>query len=289
MSNEKDSINMYLRQIGSIPLLSDPEERELGRIIKDNEPHTEHHESAVDELTTRNLRLVIPVAKRYSKIGVPLMDVIAYGNIGLIKAAHKFDIDKGCKFSTHAYEWIRQGISHHIPTEFSVRLPVHAREKMYRLNQLVDDFFSVYGRIPTQEELSEKTSIPKEYYNVLRKFYLSRPLSLDKKRINFSDSLSNETCLLDVLADEKHDKPHENLERNDLLSRMHKIIDSLPPHKKDIIQRRFGLNGYECQTLDSIGEVYGLTRERIRQIEAICFKKLRLKREVRELYTAYSG
>jgi RNA polymerase sigma factor (sigma-70 family) len=287
MTYELDAVSSYLNQINSYPLLTESEVKKLGRIIKKSDKNSERYKSAVDELTVRNLRLVIRIAKKYSHLGIPLMDTIGYGNMGLYHAAKIFDVDRDCKFSTLAYSWITQAIIRPIPEEFTVRIPIHAVEKMYRLNKSIDELAQTLGRYPTWNDIIKSTQLPKEYFFAFRNFYLSNLLSLNKR---YTDN-DGEDCnsLLDIVSDDKHEEPHEPLQRTDLYERIKDILNTLKPRDNDILQRRFGFNGYVVHTLEEIGEIYSLTRERIRQIEAKCLRKLRGRKEVRQLYASYSG
>ena len=258
-----DPVRMYLREIGKVKLLTGAEEVSLAKRIERNDT------GAKAALIEANLRLVVSVAKRYVGRGLSFLDLIQEGNLGLIRAVEKFDYRKGYKFSTYATWWIRQAITRAIADQArTIRVPVHMVETINRLSRVQRQLVQDLGREPTVDELAEELETTAERVREIRKV-AQEPVSLETPVGEDEDSE-----LGDLLEDERVVGPgdavvgrlrHEELER---------LLDSLSGRERKIIELRFGLNGEEPRTLEEVGQRFGVTRERIRQIEAKTLAKL---------------
>ena len=268
-----DPVRMYLKEIGKIDLLSNDEEFELFKLYRDgNEIEKEH---AREQLVNSNLRLVVSIAKRYVGHGLQFLDLIQEGNMGLIKAVEKFDIDKGCKLSTYATWWIRQAITRALSDHGrTIRIPVHMVERINKIRTYKRDYEQEHdGFTPTDEEISKELNIPihlvKECYK-----YDQEPVSLESPVGDDGDSDASE--LGDFLASDI--KPtdldgesgflHEDL--------MELLSTTLSPKEINVLKMRFGIDDDTGKTLQQVGSQYSVTRERIRQIEAKALRKLRV-------------
>jgi RNA polymerase primary sigma factor len=265
ISDVGDSMDMYLNRIGKWPLLGSEEERKLARRANKGDLNAKW------KLVESNLKLVVSVAKVYSRSGVPLPDLIQEGNIGLMRAVDQFDPDKGFRFSTYAVAWIRQSITRAIERQGrAIRVPSYVIQSIRKLNKAGSSFLTENGREPTVEELCERTQLPRE--KVMRLLEASEALvSLDE-----GVTEDGATSLLERLTDsEAHDPENDALEREGLevLSR---LMAWLSPQEKMIIEKRFGLTDGVTSTLQEIGQQLHITRERVRQLEARALKKLKL-------------
>ncbi len=267
-----DSLRMYLRDIGRIPLLSAAEEVSLAKRMERGDME------AKSRLVEANLRLVVSIAKRYLGRGLSFLDLIQEGNLGLIRAVEKFDYRRGYKFSTYATWWIRQAVTRAIADQArTIRIPVHMVEKLNHLvrakRQLVQDL----GREPTPEEIAKSMDTTVEKVQHLIKISQS-PVSLEKP---VGDE--EEAELGDFLEDEGTPKPMDaamvEIKKDDL----NKVLDSLPHRERKILELRYGLNGEHPRTLEQIGRRFGVTRERIRQIEANTLARLKELQETQHL------
>jgi len=267
-----DSLRMYLRDIGRIPLLSAAEEVSLAKRMERGDME------AKSRLVEANLRLVVSIAKRYLGRGLSFLDLIQEGNLGLIRAVEKFDYRRGYKFSTYATWWIRQAVTRAIADQArTIRIPVHMVEKLNHLvrakRQLVQDL----GREPTPEEIAKVMDSSVEKVQHLIKISQS-PVSLEKP---VGDE--EEAELGDFLEDEGTPRPMEaamsEIKKDDL----NKVLDSLPHRERKILELRYGLNGEHPRTLEQIGRRFGVTRERIRQIEANTLARLKELQETQHL------
>lgn len=265
VSNVGDSMNMYLLRIGKRPLLGATEERDLARSSKLGDDRAKH------KLIEHNLKLVVSVAKIYSRSGLPLPDLIQEGNIGLIKAVDSFDPEKGFRFSTHAFAWIRQAIARAIERQGrAIRVPSYAIQGNRKLHKTSGEFINTFGREPTIEELSEMTGWPKE--KVVRLLESSEALvSLDDIANDVSD-----TSLLELLTQTGVVDPEEDALRRESLKVLGQLMSWLSPQERLIIKKRFGLANGATSTLQEIGQQLHITRERVRQLEARALKKLRM-------------
>jgi RNA polymerase primary sigma factor len=258
------AISAYLREISQTPLLSPEQEIELARKIRSGDLR------ARDLMIRANLRLVVTVAHDYADFGLPLLDLISEGNIGLVKAVERFDETKGAKLSTYAVWWIRQCIKRALSNQSKlVRLPVHLGEKISRMRRVALRMSEELGREPTDDELSAEIGLSAEKVAELRGIGI-RPASLDAP-INDDGS----TEFGESVADEEAQSPFELLRDKDLLSKVDGLLEELDGREKKIIAERFGFGGSARKTLQEIGDALGVSRERIRQLENSALAKLR--------------
>ena len=271
-----DPVQMYLREIGKIPLLSPEEERKLAKKYKE-----EKDEEARQRLCDSNLRLVVSVAKRYVGRGLAFSDLIQSGNEGLIRAVEKFDYSLGYKLSTYANWWIRQAIVRAIADESrTIRIPVHAVEMINKMLRIQRDLNQTLGHEPTVEEVADKMHLPVEKVMELMKYNLEI-LSYDEPVGEDKDSK-----LSDFIEDEKNITPEEAIMQTTLQEDIRKIVSdpkNLTDRERKVIELRFGLIDGQARTLEEVGKIFNVTRERIRQIEARALRKLRKPRIKNEL------
>lgn len=259
-----DAIRSYLYEIGKIPLLTAEEEVIIAKRIEAGE------RSAVQLLTTANLRLVVSIAKKYAKSGLELLDLIQEGNIGLMRAVEKFDYHKGFKFSTYATWWIRQAITRAIADQArTIRIPVHMIETINKFNKTNNSLNTKLGRKPTDEEIALEMEIDITKVAEIRKIN-QNPTSLatpigDEKDSQFQD----------IIADDWSQTPEEFATLEFLKNQIHEVLDTLQDREKRVLALRFGLDDGVTRTLEEVGREFGVTRERIRQIEAKALKKLK--------------
>jgi RNA polymerase primary sigma factor len=264
--NESDSgLNRYLREIGRIPRLTPEEEIELAEKIK------EGNAEARERMISSNLRLVVTIAHDYADLGLPLLDLISEGNIGLTKAVDRFDPGKGAKLSTYAAWWIKQSIKRALADKGkTIRLPVHLVEKIGKLRRVSLQMSDELGREPTDDELGQEVGIASEKVAQLRSIAI-RPASLDAP-IGEDDS----TEFGETVGDEEAQTPFELLRNKNLHQEVGGLIEVLDDREKKIIFERFGLHGGKPKTLEDVSKNFGVTRERIRQLQNIALAKLRL-------------
>jgi RNA polymerase primary sigma factor len=259
-----DSVKMYLREIGTINLLNQEQEISLARRVAEGD------EEAKQQLINANLRLVVSIAKKYTGQGLLFLDLIQEGNTGLIRAAEKFDYTKGFKFSTYATWWIKQGITRAIADQSrTIRVPVHMVETIYKVKKTSRMLMQELGRKPTEEEISERTEIPLENIVAIRK-YSQIPLSLE---MPIGDEESSQ--LGDFIEDKNLEAPEDVTMRNILREELLRAMDVLTEREQMILKLRFGFDDGRPRTLEEVGRVYSVTRERIRQIEEKALRKLR--------------
>jgi len=260
-------MKMYLNEIGKIPPLSHEEVVQLFRRF-----NKEGDAEAKKRLIEANLRLVIHIAKRYSHSPVPFQDLVAEGNLGLIRAVEKFNLNRGCQFSTYATWWIRQSIEHAIINQAKpVRLPAHICLRISRIVKVIKELTQNLDREPTTEEIARfLPESPEE---------IEKDLGLLKKTFSLDSALSEQTdtehTLLDTLPNMNEESPFESVEKLERLQQITCEIEQLNENEKKILWLRYGLGDEEPQTLESIGKRFGVTRERIRQIEKKTILKLR--------------
>ena len=259
-----DSVKMYLREIGTINLLNQEQEINLARRVAEGD------DDAKQKLINANLRLVVSIAKKYTGQGLLFLDLIQEGNTGLIRAAEKFDYTKGFKFSTYATWWIKQGITRAIADQSrTIRVPVHMVETIYKVKKTSRMLMQELGRKPTEEEISERTDIPLENIVAIRK-YSQIPLSLE---MPIGDEESSQ--LGDFIEDKNLEAPEDVTMRNILREELLRAMDVLTEREQMILKLRFGFDDGRPRTLEEVGRVYNVTRERIRQIEEKALRKLR--------------
>jgi len=264
-----DSVKIYLQQIGKIPLLSHEEELAIAKEIKEN-----NNEEAKNALVNANLRLVVSIAKKYIGRGLTFLDLIQEGNVGLIKAAEKFDYVKGYKFSTYATWWIQQAITRGIADKSrTIRLPVHMIETLSKIKKATRDLKNSLHRIPTKEEIAEKLDMPLSklrYVIRIAQGTISLETPINTKEENAK--------IEDVLIDEASVAPDAQVTSENLIDKVKDMLGQLSPKERDILIMRYGLDDDgRKKTLEEIGAKYSVSRERVRQIEnrAICkLKKL---------------
>jgi len=259
-----DPVRMYLKEIGRVPLLSAEEEIELAKRMEQGD------EEAKRRLAESNLRLVVSIAKRYVGRGMLFLDLIQEGNLGLIKAVEKFDYCKGFKFSTYATWWIRQAITRAIADQArTIRIPVHMVETINKLNRIQRQLIQELGRDPTPEETAKEMQISVERVREISKIS-QEPVSLETPIGEEEDS-----HLGDFIEDEEAVAPAEAASFLLLREQLDYVLDTLTSREKKVLQLRFGLEDGRSRTLEEVGQVFGVTRERIRQIEAKALRKLR--------------
>jgi len=264
----KDAFTLYMQEVGQTKLLTPQEEIVLAKRIKKGD------KKAREEMIKANLKLVVKIARDYENNGLPLLDLINEGNIGLMKGVERFDPTKGAKLSTYAAWWIKQSIKRALANQSkTIRLPVHVVDKLFHIRKAETRLHDILGRDPTDEELSDELGIaPKRIAHYRRASV--RPSSLDAL---IGDDHSN--SISEVVADEKAETPYRQLEEKTNTRMIRDILPSLDEREQKILSARFGLDGNDEQTLEEIGQEFGVTRERIRQIQEIALTKLRRKIE----------
>ncbi|MBC7235739.1 MAG: sigma-70 family RNA polymerase sigma factor [Chloroflexi bacterium] len=295
----EDTVSLYLRQMGQVPLLTAAEEVVLARQIEEGckakaqldkgedltpEERAELHkkvrlgEQARTQLVEANTRLVVSVAKKYIGQGVALLDLIQEGNIGLMKAVEKFDYHRGYKFSTYATWWIRQGVTRALAQQSRlIRLPVHAGDQIRRIYRVIENLEQETGRRPTVEEIADQTGISAA--KIERLLRISRyPVSLARPVGDDGD-----TEFGDFIEDEESPAPTDVASQQLLREALEEIMTALSPREARILRLRFGLRDGRAHTLEEVGEKFGLTRERIRQIEHQALDRLRHPHRCKQL------
>ena len=260
----EDPVRMYLKEIGNVPLLSTEEEIELAKRVEEGD------EAAKKKLTEANLRLVVSIAKKYVGRGMPFLDLIQEGNMGLMKAVDKFDYSKGYKFSTYATWWIRQAITRGIAdTGRTIRVPVHMVETINKTLRMTRTLLQELGREPTPEEVADRLNVPVSRVREVLK--ISRdPVSLDTPIGEEDDS-----HLGDFIEDDSALSPADSAAFSMLREELNTALESLTDRERQVVELRFGLRDGRARTLEGVGREFNVTRERIRQIEAKALRKLR--------------
>ncbi len=258
------AIKLYLREIGQVKLLTPKEEIELAARIKKGDKKAREH------MIKANLRLVVKIARDYEGIGLPLLDLISEGNIGLMKAVERFDPSKGGKLSTYGSWWIKQSIKRALANQSkTIRLPVHLVDKIAKMRRISMRLQEELGREPTDDEVAAEMAIPTSRVTQMRLASI-RPASLDA---SIGDEDSN--TFAEVVQDEAADTPYEHLEEKTVTSMLRDMVETLDPREATILRARFGLDGGSEKTLEEVGEKFGVTRERVRQIQNIALRKMR--------------
>lgn len=271
-----DSVRMYLREIGKIPLLSAEEEAELAqRIVKGDK-------KAKDKMVESNMRLVVSIAKRYGGRGLDFLDLIQEGNTGLLRAVDKFDPAKGFKFSTYATWWVRQAITRAIADQArTIRIPVHMVETINKVLRTTRKLTTELNREPTNEEIAKALDMEPEkvdYVMRIKQDIASLDASVGR------DGDDEDSVLGDFVEDEERDSPEEAASNQILKEQLSEIISTLTDREQKIIRLRFGIGGGRPHTLEEVGNEFDVTRERIRQIEAKALSKLRKNKDTKKLH-----
>lgn len=263
--DERSNLQLYLNEIRQTPLLTIQDEIRLAARIKKGD------KAARDHMIKANLRLVVKIAYDYNQMGLPLMDLISEGNLGLIKAVERFDPAKGGKLSTYAAWWIKQSMKRALANQSkTIRLPVHLVDKISRMRKMIAKLTDELGREPENEEIAAELQIPTAKVALLKTVSV-RPASLDAPVGEDNDSAT----LGDLVGDESAMSPYENLGDRSLKEDLSNMVNSLDPREASIIKMRFGLEGEKELTLEEVGKKFKVTRERIRQLEYLALSTLR--------------
>jgi len=259
-----DPVRMYLKEIGRVQLLSADDEIELAKRIEQGD------EAAKRQLAEANLRLVVSIARRYVGRGMMLLDLIQEGNMGLIKAVEKFDFSKGFKFSTYATWWIRQAITRAIADQArTIRIPVHMVETINKVIRVSRQLLQEMGREPSVEEIAQAMDLTPEKVREIMK--------ISQEPVSFETPIGeeNDSNLGDFIEDEDALAPADAAAFEMLREQLEDVLDTLTDREENVLRLRFGLQDGRARTLEEVGKVFGVTRERIRQIEAKALRKLR--------------
>lgn len=260
---DEDDIRQYLREIREIPRLTPEEERELARRCAQGD------EEAIRKMVNANLRLVVSVAKEYSGRGVPLLDLIQEGSIGLLAAARKFDYTRDLRFSTYATKWIRQGVTRCLLNHAgAIRVPVHTAERMRKVQAAQAVLRQEQGTEPTAEEIAARVDMPKEKVAELLQ------LSPDVCSLDVPVGDEDKSSFGNLLEDLEAPQPQEELVRKELEEMLDKLLGSLTPRQQTILRLHFGMEDGTCYSLEAIGEKLGISKERVRQVEKQAMDKL---------------
>ena len=269
-----DPIRTYLKEIGGVSLLSAKDEVRLAKLIEKGD------QDAKNALIEANLRLVVSVAKRYMGRGLNLLDLIQEGNLGLIRAVEKFDYRKGFKFSTYATWWIRQAVSRAIADQArTIRIPVHMVDAINRVTRMQRQLVQDIGRQPSSQQIGDELDLPAAKVEEL--------LELARETVSLEAPMGDtEASLADFIEDEHTRQPDQLTARKIMKEDLRKTLDGLPERERKIIELRYGLNGNDPMTLEQVGQNFGVTRERIRQMEIRTLRRLQKFRMARALQDA---
>ncbi len=271
-----DSVRLYLREIGKIPLLNAEEELALAQKVVSGD------KKAKDQMAEANMRLVVSIAKRYSGRGLDFLDLIQEGNTGLLRAVEKFDPDKGFKFSTYATWWIRQAITRAIADQArTIRIPVHMVETINKLLRTQRRMTQDLNREPTIEELAKELEMEPEKVEYVMK--IKQDITSLDAGVGRDDG-EDDTVLGDFIEDEDAASPEDSAANQLLKEQVQDILDVLTEREQKILKMRFGLDDGKSHTLEEVGQEFSVTRERIRQIEAKALAKLRKHKDAKKLY-----
>ncbi len=264
IAHEDDLLQTYLKEIGRVKLLKNEEEKNLGKLIKE-----ENCVKSRRKLIQANLRLVVSIAKRYVGQGVLFMDLVQEGSIGLIKAAEKFDYSKNFRFSTYATWWIKQSIIRAIANNSkSIRIPVHMADKIRKYKKVFTTLSNELGREPTDSEIAERMDISLNRLRKIRQSIILEPISLET-------AVTDDLCIGDYIEDKSCNSPEEHAKEDFLKDGLPQLFETLTEREKIVLISRFGLATEPPMTLAQLGDKLGYSKERIRQIEDGAIKKLR--------------
>jgi len=267
-----DSLGIYLKDIGQVKLLTREEEIELAHAISNargsiDEIAIMHGKNARDKMILANMRLVVSIAKKYAYSNLELMDLIQDGSMGLMKAVDRFQVERGFKFSTYATWWIRQSISRSISdTSRTIRLPVYIHDMLSAVRKVKRHYFNEYGMEPNIEIISEISGIPVSTLKMLELY--------NSDTISINQPLDDDSTLADIIKDNKTPTPEEYYNFKVLEAYVQSILEELTKREREIIKMRYGIES-DKKTLDEIGKIFGITRERVRQLESNAIKKLK--------------
>ena len=262
--DENSALTLYLQEVGTTPLVTPQEEIELARRIKKGS------RKAREQMIKANLRLVVKIARDYEHFGLPLLDLINEGNIGLMKGVERFDPAKGAKFSTYASWWIKQSIRRALANQAkTIRLPVHVVDKISHIRRTAMKLQEILGAEPDDQQIADELGISTARVRQYRQAAIA-PMSLDTPLGEDSDNR-----IADIVADERAESPFQAMAEKADASLLRKVMGKLPPREAAILALRFDLDGKGDATLEDVGRKFGVTRERIRQIQEIALKKLR--------------
>lgn len=271
-----DSMKAYLQEIGAVDRLTPEEEIEIGRRAAQGDPE------AKEIIINANLRLVVAMARKFLNRGLSYQDLIQEGNIGLMRAVEKFDPDKGFRFSTYATWWIRQSLTRAIADQSrDIRIPVHTTEQIYKIKKIQRELFQEFNREPTPEEIAEK--IPG-----MDAVKVTDLLSVSQDTISLESPTGDEedSTLGDFIKDDSIKGPEDVFKSEALKDQIDKVLKELPEREEAIVRMRFGLDGTgTVKTLDEVGKIYGITKERVRQIENKAMRRLKMIIKTKEEYT----
>lgn len=260
----EDSTRFYLKEISKIPLLSFEEEKILAQKIAAGD------QEAVDEMVRHNLRLVVSVAKKYKGCGLPLLDLIQEGNVGLIEGAKKFDLNKGYRFSTYATWWIRQKIGRALSDQSrNIRIPAHVAELVSKIKRVSGPMIQELGRMPTEKELAEKLDVE------IDKIKVAMDMSQATSSLDVPVGEDDDVTVGDLQADHSAENPYANLVAEANKDIINSVFDTLNEREAEVLRLRFGIDTDHAHTLEEVGKILGVTRERIRQIETRALRKMR--------------
>lgn len=272
----EDSTRFYLKEISKIPLLSYEEEKSLAERIATGD------QEAVDELVRHNLRLVVSIAKKYKGCGLPLLDLIQEGNVGLIEGAKKFDLSKGYRFSTYATWWVRQKIGRALSDQSrNIRIPAHIAELVSKIKRVSGPMTQELGRAPTEEEIAERLGVEVD------KVKVALDMSQATTSLDVPVGDDDDATIGDLQADNNAVNPYYNLVVEANKDIINSVFDTLGEREANILRMRFGIDYDHAHTLEEIGQVLGVTRERVRQLETRALRKMRHPARVNVLKEAF--